>query len=166
MKRAVVTAVESVAADIASMEGRGATTVADALAARTKTSDAETADSVRIEMHAAAGELYDTRPTAVSLANAPRFVFQGMDGTTVEELRRSAVDAAEIEMCDEAEVIDDETRADVRKIAVENPAFDVTPPQHLDAIVAERGQCPPEGIVTLLCELFGEATVRPWEGPA
>ncbi|AQL41433.1 translation initiation factor IF-2B subunit delta [Halorientalis sp. IM1011] len=314
----VAPAVEAVAADIADMEIRGAATIAraaaGALATQAKASDADSPDRFRADMHAAAGVLYDTRPTAVSLPNALRFVFQSMDGTTVESLRQSAVDAAErfqsqleraqddlgeiganrlrdgdtvmthchstdalacieaaleqgkelsavvketrprnqghitaeqlrewdvpvtlivdgaarryldevdhvlvgadavaadgsvinkigtsglavsarergvpimtaaqtiklhpgtltghtveIEMRDEAEVIDDETRADIGEITVENPAFDVTPPRYMDAIVTERGQFPPESIVTLMRELFGEASARPWEGPA
>ncbi|WP_430505548.1 ribose 1,5-bisphosphate isomerase [Haloparvum sp. PAK95] len=68
----------------------------------------------------------------------------------------------EIEMRDEAEVIDDETRADVGDIDVENPAFDVTPPRYMDAIVTESGQFPPESIVTLMRELFGEGADEPW----
>jgi len=68
----------------------------------------------------------------------------------------------EIEYRDEAEVVDDGTRGDLGDPAVENPAFDVTPPRHVDAIVTERGQFPPESIVVLLRELFGEATGDPW----
>ena len=318
MDTEVAPAVEAVAADIASMEIRGAATIADAaadaLAAQARASDAETADSFRTDMHTAASELYDTRPTAVSLPNALRFVFQGMGGTTVEGLRQSAVDAAErfqsqleraqddlgeiganrlrdgdtvmthchstdvlacieaaldqgkelsavvketrprnqghitaeqlrewdvpvtlivdsaarrsldevdhvlvgadavaadgsvinkigtsglvvsarergvpimtaaqsiklhpgtltghtveIEMRDEDEIIDLDDREEIGEITVENPAFDVTPPRYMDAIVTERGQFPPESIVTLMRELFGEATARPWEGPA
>ena len=76
--------------------------------------------------------------------------------------------AVEIEHRDESEVIDDETRADIGDIEVLNPAFDVTPPRHIDAIVTERGQFPPESIVTLMRELFGDAVEAPWqerEGP-
>ncbi|MFC6785485.1 ribose 1,5-bisphosphate isomerase [Halobaculum halobium] len=72
----------------------------------------------------------------------------------------------EIEMRDEAEVIDEASRADIGDITVENPAFDVTPPRYVDAIVTESGQFPPESIVTLMRELFGESADRPWEGPA
>ncbi len=48
-------------------------------------------------------------------------------------------------------------------LTVENPAFDVTPPRYVDAIVTERGQFPPESIVILMRELFGETTGEPWE---
>jgi ribose 1,5-bisphosphate isomerase len=68
----------------------------------------------------------------------------------------------EIEMRDESEVIDDETRADIGDIEVHNPAFDVTPPRYMDAIVTERGQFPPESIVTLIRDMFGESTGEPW----
>ena len=69
----------------------------------------------------------------------------------------------EIEMRDEGEVIDEDDRADIGEITVENPAFDVTPPRYVDAIVTESGQFPPESIVTLMRELFGESADRPWE---
>ncbi|QAU13707.1 ribose 1,5-bisphosphate isomerase [Halorubrum sp. BOL3-1] len=68
----------------------------------------------------------------------------------------------EIEMRSEAEVIDAETREEVGEIAVENPAFDVTPPRYMDAIVTEHGQFPPESIVALMRELFGEGAAEPW----
>ena len=72
----------------------------------------------------------------------------------------------EIEYRDEREVIDDDTRAEIGEITVENPAFDVTPPRYVDAIVTERGQFPPESIVTLMRELFGEVPAEPWLEPA
>lgn len=68
----------------------------------------------------------------------------------------------EIEMRDETEVLSDAERADVGDVDVENPAFDVTPPRYVDAIVTERGQFPPESIVTLMRELYGEGTSEPW----
>jgi ribose 1,5-bisphosphate isomerase (EC 5.3.1.-) len=71
----------------------------------------------------------------------------------------------EIETRDESEVIDDETRDEIGDIGVENPAFDVTPPRYVDAIVTESGQFPPETIVTLMRELFGESAARPWADP-
>ncbi|MFB6220860.1 MAG: ribose 1,5-bisphosphate isomerase, partial [Halolamina sp.] len=33
----------------------------------------------------------------------------------------------------------------------------------VDAIVTESGQFPPESVVTLMRELFGEGAARPWE---
>ncbi|OYR57206.1 ribose 1,5-bisphosphate isomerase [Halorubrum ezzemoulense] len=71
----------------------------------------------------------------------------------------------EIEMRDEAEVIAPESRDEIGEIAVENPAFDVTPPRYMDAIVTEQGQFPPESIVTLMRELFGEGAAEPWAEP-
>lgn len=69
----------------------------------------------------------------------------------------------DIEYRAEREIIDEETRSELGDIRVENPAFDVTPPRYVDAIVTERGQFPPESIVTLMRELFGEQTATPWE---
>jgi len=302
---------------IAEMEVRGAATIADAAAAalgrQAADSDAESVSAFRAELRAAARELHDTRPTAVSLPNALRYVLSGMDGDSVEELRRSvertvtrfrsdlddaqdrlgrigagrlsdgdvvmthchstdamacieaaieagteleaivketrprnqghitarqlrelgvpvtlvvdnaahrflddadhllvgadsiAADgsvvnkigtaglavsardrgvevmvaaqsiklhpktltgaAVEIEQRDDSEVIDEETRADIGDIEVANPAFDVTPPRHVDAIVTERGQFPPESVVVLMRELFGESVDEPWQEP-
>jgi ribose 1,5-bisphosphate isomerase len=69
----------------------------------------------------------------------------------------------EIEMRDEHEVIERAEREEIGTITVENPAFDVTPPRYIDAIVTERGQFPPESIVFLMRELFGEQASQPWE---
>ncbi len=69
----------------------------------------------------------------------------------------------EIEMREEREVVDSETRESIGDITVANPAFDVTPPRYVDAIITERGQFPPESIVTLMRELFGEGVTEPWE---
>jgi len=68
----------------------------------------------------------------------------------------------EIEMRSEEEVIEPGTREAIGEIAVENPAFDVTPPRYMDAIVTEHGQFPPESIVALMRELFGEGVTEPW----
>jgi len=306
--------VERVAADIESMETRGAATIADAAAEalRVQADESEAADPEAFEtqLRAAGRHLLDTRPTAVSLPNALRYVLRRMDGGSVGELRASVTDAAgefrarldraqddlgevganrlrdgdrimthchstdalacieaaveqgkdlsavvketrprnqghitagrlrelgvdvtlivdsaarryldgvdhvlvgadavaadgsvvnkigtaglavnardcgtpifvaaatiklhpdtltghtvEIETREESEVIAPEDSAAIGEIAVDNPAFDVTPPRYLDAIVTERGQFPPESIVTLMRELFGEATTEPW----
>ncbi|WP_123620436.1 ribose 1,5-bisphosphate isomerase [Halorubrum sp. CSM-61] len=71
----------------------------------------------------------------------------------------------EIEMRDEDEVIEPAAREEIGEITVENPAFDVTPPRYMDAIVTEHGQFPPESIVTLMRELFGEGAAEPWAEP-
>ncbi|ELY59004.1 ribose 1,5-bisphosphate isomerase [Natronolimnohabitans innermongolicus] len=345
-------AVATTADEIAAMEIRGAATIADAaaeaLAAQARASTAERPEAFRRELRDAAKTLYETRPTAVSLPNALRYVFRGMDGETVADLRAATVARAErfqhelahaqselgavganrlrdgdvvmthchstdalacieaaledgkeleaivretrprkqghitarqlrewdvpvtlvvdnasrrylnradhvligadsiaadgsvinkigtsglavtarergvpvmvaaqtiklhpdtmtghtveIEMRDEREVLseaerheivgdaddagdargtdndgdagDAEDGADARGdenengrddgLTVENPAFDVTPPRYVDAIVTEHGQFPPESIVTLMRELFGETTSEPW----
>ena len=71
----------------------------------------------------------------------------------------------EIEMRDESEVISDDERAEIGDVEVRNPAFDVTPPRHVDAIVTEDGQFPPESIVLLMRELFGDGVAEPWREP-
>ncbi len=68
----------------------------------------------------------------------------------------------EIEQREETEVIETETRQSIGDIEVRNPAFDVTPPRYVDAIVTERGQFPPESIVVLMRELFGDGVAEPW----
>jgi ribose 1,5-bisphosphate isomerase len=318
MDESVHPAVRETASDIAEMETRGAATIASAaaaaLATQARESDAETADELRAELRAAGRTLHETRPTAVSLPNALRYVLRDLDrvadverlradvreraetfradlehaqtelgrvgagrlrdGETVmthchstdalacveaaveqgkdvaavvketrprnqglitaRELRNLGVPvtlivdsaahryldevdhvlvgadsiaadgsvinkigtsglavsarergvpvmvaagtiklhpgtltgrAVEIEQRDESEVLDPETRAELGDVEVRNPAFDVTPPRHVDAIVTEKGQFPPESIVTLMRELFGTATGAPWEDP-
>ena len=312
--------VAATADDIAEMEIRGAATIADAaaeaLARQAERSEAASPEEFRRQLRAAAKTLYETRPTAVSLPNALRYVLRGMSGETVSELRASTIARAEefqvdlsqaqsklgeigsnrlrdgdvvmthchstdalscleaavedgkeieaivketrprkqghitarqlrelgvpvtlvvdnaarryldradhvlvgadsiaadgsvinkigtsglavnarergvpvmvaaqtiklhpdtmtghtveIEMRAEREVVSDEQRADIAGeraddgLVVENPAFDVTPPRYVDAIVTERGQFPPESIVILMRELFGETTGKPW----
>jgi ribose 1,5-bisphosphate isomerase len=306
--------VEETARRIAEMETRGAATIADAaaaaLGAQAADSEAETPEAFRAEMRAAARALHDTRPTAVSLPNALRFVLSGMAGGTVAELRASVErrveafradladaqerlgrigagrlrdgdvvmthchstdamacieaaveagtdieavvketrprnqghitarrlreldvpvtlivdnaahrfmddvdhllvgadsiaadgsvinkvgtaglavsardrgvpvmvaaqsiklhpktltgEAVEIEERDDVEVIAEDDRADIGDVEVANPAFDVTPPRHVDAIVTEHGQFPPESVVVLMRELFGESVEEPW----
>jgi ribose 1,5-bisphosphate isomerase len=306
--------VRRVADDIGTMEIRGAAKIADAAASALRTqaaeSETETAEAFRAELRAAARTLHDTRPTAVSLPNALRYVLHGMEGSTVEELRATTVAAADrfcerlersqtdlgavganrlkdgdrimthchstavlacieaaveqgkeltaivketrprnqghitaerlgelgvpvtlivdsaarrylndvdhvmvgadsiaadgsvinkigtsglavnardrgtpvvvaaqtfklhpgtltgqsvdIETREESEIISPEEKAAIGNPTVENPAFDVTPPRYIDAIVTERGQFPPESIVMLMRELFGEQTTEPW----
>jgi ribose 1,5-bisphosphate isomerase len=62
-----------------------------------------------------------------------------------------------------SEVMPDERQASFDSLTVANPAFDRTPPRNVDAIVTERGQFPPESIVTLMRELYGPDPGRPWE---
>jgi ribose 1,5-bisphosphate isomerase len=70
--------------------------------------------------------------------------------------------SVDIEMRDESEIISETEKAEIGNPTVENPAFDVTPPRYVDAIITERGQFPPESIVMLMRELFGEQTAEPW----
>jgi len=325
--------VEATAAAIAEMEIRGAVAIADAaaaaLATQAEASDAETPETLREELRAAARRLHDTRPTAVSLPNALRYVLKDLDAPgaaggreDADELRATVVDRAaefresvaaaqsklgriganrlrdgdtvmthchstdalacieaaiedgkeieavvketrprkqghitarqlrewgvsvtlivdgaarrhlrevdhvlvgadsiaadgsvinkvgtsglavvareqgvpvmvaaatvklhpetltghtvEIERRAESEVLTDEERAAIVGVdadergageegfAVDNPAFDVTPPRFVDAIVTERGQFPAESVVTLMRELFGENVGAPW----
>ncbi len=310
--------VESTAEEIEEMEIRGAATIAGAaaaaLGAQAAASEASDPATFEAEMRTAARELYQTRPTAVSLPNALRFVLQGMEGETVEAKRDSVKEASrrfqsdlehaqdrlgriganrlrdgdvimthchstdvlatvehavktgkhieaivketrprnqglitarqlremgvpvtlivdsaahrylndvnhvlvgadsiaadgsvinkigtsglavnardrgtpivvaaqtiklhpgtltghtvKIEMREETEVISAEDRADIGEITVDNPAFDVTPPRHVDAIITERGQYPPESIVSLMRELYGDVDEEPWAEPA
>jgi ribose 1,5-bisphosphate isomerase len=318
----VVAAVHDAAADIASMEIRGAAAIADAaaaaLAAQAEASSASTPAAFEAELKAAARRLYETRPTAVSLPNALRFVLWDMEGDAVDARRESVLESArsfredlsdaqdrlgriganrlrdgdvvmthchstdalscvkaaldqgkhveavvketrprkqghitaeqlrewgvpvtlvvdnaahrylervdhvlvgadsiaadgsvvnkvgtsglavnardrgvpimvaaqtiklhpgtltghtvEIENRDETEVLSDADRdritdgdPDDPEFVVENPAFDVTPPRYVDAIVTEHGQFPPESVVTLMRELFGTDVGQPWE---
>ncbi|MFC4447520.1 ribose 1,5-bisphosphate isomerase [Halorussus aquaticus] len=91
--------VEEAADDIADMEIRGAATIADAaagaLATQAEDSDAESPESFRAEMRAAGRRLRETRPTAVSLPNALRYVLRGMEGRSVPDLRESVVESAD-----------------------------------------------------------------------
>jgi len=68
----------------------------------------------------------------------------------------------EIESRAETEVIDAGARDSIGDIEVANPAFDVTPSQYVDAIVTEHGQFPPESVVMVMRELFGEHHRQPW----
>jgi len=70
--------------------------------------------------------------------------------------------SVDIEMREQREVLDGPTHEQIGDVDVENPAFDVTPPRYVDAIVTERGQYPPESIVTLMRELYGGSTDDPW----
>ncbi|GAA0645692.1 ribose 1,5-bisphosphate isomerase [Salarchaeum japonicum] len=92
-------AVADTAERIASMDVRGAATIAraaaDALAVEARESDADTPGAFRADVTAAADRLRETRPTAVSLPNALRLVLGGMRGESVPELRESVITAVE-----------------------------------------------------------------------
>lgn len=103
-----------------------------------------------------------TRPLAVSARERDTPVVVAAQTVKLDPTTLSG-HAVEIEMREESEVIAADEREDIGDIAVENPAFDVTPPRYVDAIVTERGQFPPESIVFLMRELFGTQSDQPWE---
>jgi len=61
----------------------------------------------------------------------------------------------EIEQRDPTEVVDREFLKKNKGVKVLNPAFDVTPPQHIDLIITERGIIPPQAAIIILTEVFG-----------
>ena len=60
----------------------------------------------------------------------------------------------EIEERDYTEVVDKDF-IEKYKINVRNPAFDVTPPQYISAIITEKGIIPPIGVALILVEEYG-----------
>ena len=61
------------------------------------------------------------------------------------------------------EVIDPDRRRSIGDPSVANPAFDRTPPAHLDAVATEVGLLAPTNVGTLVREWYGATPVRPWE---
>ncbi len=60
-----------------------------------------------------------------------------------------------IELRDPTEVVSKEWLESNPGIRILNPAFDVTPPEYIDAIITERGVIPPHAAVLILSESFG-----------
>ncbi len=56
----------------------------------------------------------------------------------------------EIEELDPSLVIPREMMTQFKGMEIRNPAFDVTPPEHIDLIVTERGVIPPQGAIMIL----------------
>jgi ribose 1,5-bisphosphate isomerase len=56
----------------------------------------------------------------------------------------------EIEELDPSLVISREMMTEYKNMSIRNPAFDVTPPEHIDLIVTERGVIPPQGAIMIL----------------
>ena len=56
----------------------------------------------------------------------------------------------EIEELDPSLVISREMMTQFKGMKIRNPAFDVTPPEHVDLIVTERGVIPPQGAIMIL----------------
>lgn len=72
----------------------------------------------------------------------------------------------EIEYRDPTEVLDPETQESIGNPRIENPAFDVTPPKYIDALVTERGLLAPEGVHTIMTDRFGDGPAIPWTEPS
>jgi len=56
----------------------------------------------------------------------------------------------EIEELDPSLVIPQEMMPQFKGMEIRNPAFDVTPPEHIDLILTERGVIPPQGAIMIL----------------
>ncbi len=72
----------------------------------------------------------------------------------------------EIEERDSSEIISPEILAEWKLVDVRNPAFDITPPEYIDAIITEHGMIPPQGAISILHKEFGWITTDqalPWE---
>ena len=65
-------------------------------------------------------------------------------------------DLVEIEERSPYEVVPEAWLGANKGVKVRNPAFDVTPPEYIDLIITEKGIFPPQGIVFLMKELYGE----------
>jgi len=63
----------------------------------------------------------------------------------------------EIEERSPLEVVPEEFLRSCRNVRVRNPAFDVTPPEYIDAIITERGVIPPQAAILVLKEEYGWA---------
>ncbi|RLE66449.1 MAG: ribose 1,5-bisphosphate isomerase [Thermoprotei archaeon] len=53
------------------------------------------------------------------------------------------------------EVVSKEYLASVKRVNVRNPAFDVTPPEYIDAIITEKGVIPAKAAILVLTEEYG-----------
>jgi ribose 1,5-bisphosphate isomerase len=56
----------------------------------------------------------------------------------------------EIEELDQSLVIPHNMMSEFKGMQIRNPAFDVTPPEHIDLIITERGVIPPQGAIMIL----------------
>jgi len=54
-----------------------------------------------------------------------------------------------------SEVISEKELKKMPNVTVRNPAFDVTPPEHIDLIITERGIIPPQAAIMIIKEEFG-----------
>ena len=60
-----------------------------------------------------------------------------------------------IEERDPYEIVSPEFLEENPNISVRNPAFDVTPPKYITAIITEKGVIPPQGVALILMEEYG-----------
>lgn len=65
-----------------------------------------------------------------------------------------------IEERDWGEVISEGELAAIPRCKVRNPAFDVTPPEYIDAIITEEGVIPPQAAFHVLQKAFGDLTAE------
>jgi len=56
----------------------------------------------------------------------------------------------EIEELDPSLVIPGQMMSEFKGMQIRNPAFDVTPPEHIDLVITERGVIPPQGAIMIL----------------
>jgi ribose 1,5-bisphosphate isomerase len=66
-----------------------------------------------------------------------------------------AGELVEIEERDTKEVVSAKVLGKWKHVSVRNPAFDVTPPEFIDAIITEQGVIPPQGAIAVLYQAFG-----------
>jgi ribose 1,5-bisphosphate isomerase len=64
----------------------------------------------------------------------------------------------EIEERESSEVISPTDLSQMPNTVVQNPAFDITPPEYIDLIITEKGIIPPQAAVLMLQEQFGSLT--------
>ena len=63
----------------------------------------------------------------------------------------------EIEERSPLEVVSEDFLKSVKHVIIRNPAFDVTPPEYIDAIITEKGLIPPQAAIIVLKEEYGYA---------
>ncbi|MGC8961201.1 MAG: ribose 1,5-bisphosphate isomerase, partial [Candidatus Bathyarchaeia archaeon] len=56
------------------------------------------------------------------------------------------------------EILPPEEREKIPLCHIRNPAFDVTPPEYIDAVITEEGVIPPQAAFHLMEEIFGDLT--------
>ncbi len=69
-------------------------------------------------------------------------------------------DMVTIEERNLAEIISKTDLDQMPSVTIRNPAFDVTPAEHIDLIITEKGIIPPQGAIILIREAFGTLTLE------